>query len=33
MILEEAEKLGVKILNTGAKPKPSDFEKLEEEKQ
>ena len=31
-ILEEAEKLGVKILNAGAKPKPSDFEKLEEEK-
>jgi large subunit ribosomal protein L32e len=31
-ILEEAEKLGVKILNTGAKPKPSDFDKLEEEK-
>ncbi len=30
-ILEEAEKLGVKILNTRAKPKPSDFEKLEEE--
>jgi large subunit ribosomal protein L32e len=33
MILEEAEKLGVKILNTRTKPKPSDFEKLEEEKQ
>jgi len=33
MILEEAEKLGVKILNTRAKPKSSDFEKLEEEKQ
>jgi len=33
MILEEAQKLGVKILNTRAKPKPSDFEKLEEEKQ
>ncbi len=31
LILEEAEKLGVKILNTRAKPKPSDFEKLEEE--
>jgi large subunit ribosomal protein L32e len=31
-ILEEAEKLGVKILNAGTKPKPSDFEKLEEEK-
>ncbi len=31
-ILEEAKKLGVKILNSGAKPKPSDFEKLEEEK-
>jgi large subunit ribosomal protein L32e len=30
-ILKEAEKLGVKILNTRAKPKPSDFEKLEEE--
>ncbi len=30
-ILEAAEKLGVKILNTRAKPKPSDFEKLEEE--
>ncbi len=30
-ILEEAEKLGVKILNAGAKAKPSDFEKLEEE--
>lgn len=33
LILEEAEKLGVKVLNTRAKPKPSDFEKLEEEKQ
>ena len=31
-ILEEAEKLGVKILNPRARPKPSDFEKLEEEK-
>ena len=32
IILEEAEKLGVKILNIGTKPKSSDFEKLEEEK-
>jgi large subunit ribosomal protein L32e len=31
LILEEAEKLGIKILNTRAKPKPSDFEKLKEE--
>jgi len=31
-ILEEAEKLGVKILNTRTKTKPSDFEELEEEK-
>jgi large subunit ribosomal protein L32e len=31
-ILDEAEKLGVKILNKGAKAKPSDFEELEEEK-
>ncbi|MGD0804085.1 MAG: 50S ribosomal protein L32e [Candidatus Bathyarchaeia archaeon] len=30
-ILEEAEKLGVKILNTRVKAKPSDFEELEEE--
>jgi large subunit ribosomal protein L32e len=30
-ILEEAEKLGVKILNSRAKAKPSDFEELEEE--
>ncbi len=33
IILDEAGKLGVKILNPGEKPKPSDFEKLEEEKQ
>ncbi len=32
LILAEAEKNGVKILNTRAKPKPSDFETLEEEK-
>ena len=30
-ILDEAEKLGVKILNAGITKKPSDFEKLEEE--
>jgi large subunit ribosomal protein L32e len=30
-ILDEAEKLGVKILNAGTTTKPSDFEKLEEE--
>jgi large subunit ribosomal protein L32e len=33
LIIAEAEKIGIKILNTRAKPKPSDFEKLEEEKQ
>ncbi len=33
LIVAEAEKVGVRILNTRAKPKPSDFEKLEEEKQ
>jgi large subunit ribosomal protein L32e len=32
LILAEAEKSGVKVLNTRSKPKPSDFEKLEEEK-
>jgi len=32
LILAEAEKSGIKILNTRAKPKSSDFEKLEEEK-
>jgi large subunit ribosomal protein L32e len=33
MILAEAEKIGVKILNPRSKPKPTDFEELEEETQ
>ena len=32
-MVSEAEKLGVKLLNTRAKPESSDFEKLKEEKQ